>query len=116
VLKGKYRSALVGCFVAPVAWWAACRLARPNSWWGRRYRRPRKLERARRRDAKFQARWDPRWRWVSDLIAGAPSLPDPAPDPAPAPPGPPAALSQAAGAEPAEALLTVDRSADQHPR
>jgi hypothetical protein len=80
VLKGKYRSALVGCFVAPVAWWAACRLARPTSWWGRRYRRPRKIERARRREAKFQARWDPRWRWVSDLIAGAPSMPDPPPE------------------------------------
>lgn len=91
VLKGKYRSALVGCFVAPVAWWAAIRLARPNSWWGRRRYRGRKLERAQRRDAKFQARWDPRWRWVSDLIAGAPSLPDPAPTPtgpAPVPAGP----------------------------
>ncbi len=84
VLKGKYRSALVGCFVAPVAWWAAIRLARPNSWRGRRYK-GRKLERARRREAKFQARWDPRWRWVSDLIAGAPSLPDPPPTPDPAP-------------------------------
>ena len=81
VLKGKYRSALVGCFVAPVAWWAGIRLARPGSWWGRRYRRPRTIERARRREAKFQARWDPRWRWVSDLIAGAPSMPDPAPVP-----------------------------------
>lgn len=85
VLKGKYRSALVGCFVGPVAWWAAVRLARPGSWWARhRYRKPRKLQRARRREAKFQARWDPRWRWVSDLIAGAPSMPDPAPAPDPA--------------------------------
>jgi hypothetical protein len=95
VLKGKYRSALVGCFVAPVAWWAALRLARPNSRWGRRYR-GRKLERAHRREAKFQAKWDPRWRWVSDLIAGAPSLPDPAPDTGPDAP----AAEQAVGASP----------------
>ncbi len=82
VLKGKYRSALVGCFVSPVAWWAAFRLARPGSRWGQRYR-GRKLERAKRREAKFQAKWDPRWRWLSDAIAGAPSRPDPPPEPDP---------------------------------
>jgi hypothetical protein len=99
VLKGKYRSALVGCFVAPVAWWAALRLARPNSRWGRRYR-GRKLERAQRRENKFQAKWDPRWRWLSDAIAGAPSLPDPAPDLAPA--TEPAAAPDRAAGEPSK--------------
>ena len=99
VLKGKYRSALVGCFMAPVGWWAALRLARPNSRWGRRYRR-RKLERAQRRENKFQAKWDPRWRWLSDAIAGAPSLPDPPPDPAPAPE--PAAAPDPAAGEPSK--------------
>ena len=84
VLKGKYRSALMGCFFAPVGWWAAARLARPNSRWGRRYR-GRKLQRALRRERRFQAKWDPRWRWLSDAIAGAPSLPDPPPDSAPEP-------------------------------
>ena len=123
VLKGKYRSALVGCFVAPVAWWAAIRLARPNSWWGRRYRRPRKIERALRREKKFQTRWDPRWRWVSDLIAGAPSMPDPPPElPVPAERAQPAAAAgpaeaaAAAGpparaANPAPAPTPVDRTA-----
>jgi hypothetical protein len=99
VLKGKYRSALVGCFMAPVAWWAALRLARPNSRWGRRYR-GRKLERARRRENKFQAKWDPRWRWLSDAIAGAPSMPDPPPDPAPA--TEPAAVPDPAAGEPSK--------------
>ena len=102
VLKGKYRSALVGCFVGPVAWWAACRLARPSSWWGRRYR-ARKLERAQRREARFQTKWDPRWRWVSDLIAGAPSMPDPPTPPDAQPPTDPVALPRA---DP-----TADRSA-----
>jgi hypothetical protein len=98
VIKGKYRSALVGCFVSPVAWWAACRLARPGSRWGRRYR-GRKLERAQRREAKFQAKWDPRWRWLSDAIAGAPSRPDPPPEPDPEPaaePAPPPASGSSA--------------------
>ena len=102
VLKGKYRSALVGCFVGPVAWWAACRLARPNSRWARRRYRGRKLERAQRRDAKFQAKWDPRWRWLSDAIAGAPSLPDP-----PSEPADPAASAEPAGTQQAPADRTT---------
>ncbi len=35
VFKGKYRAALIGCFVPFVAWWCAIRLARPTSWWAR---------------------------------------------------------------------------------
>ncbi|WP_420121383.1 hypothetical protein [Nakamurella sp.] len=110
VLKGKYRSALVGCFIGPVAWWASCRLARPNSWWARhRYRKPRKIERARRREAKFQAKWDPRWRWVSDLIAGAPSMPDPAPVPAVAAAAVPGTVPGTAAGPASDAVATPDR-------
>ena len=29
------------------------------------------------RAQKFDRRWDPKWRWLSDMIAGAPSEPDP---------------------------------------
>jgi hypothetical protein len=94
VLKAKYRSALIGCFVAPVAWSSAVRLARPASWWARhryRGRRARKLKRATDRERKFDDRWDPRWRWLSDVIAGAPSadaVPPALADPPAAPPGP----------------------------
>jgi hypothetical protein len=76
VLKGKYRSALIACFVPLVAWFAASRLARPGSWWARhRYRGP-KLDRAQRRETHFDEKWDPRWQWLSDVIAGAPDEPN----------------------------------------
>ena len=77
LLKGKYRAALISCFVPFVAWVAAIRLARPNSKWAKRRYRGKKEARAIARAAKFDQRWDPKWRWLSDLIAGAPSLPDP---------------------------------------
>ena len=62
-----------------VAWISAIRLARPHSWWARhRYRGPKKQESGRsQRAQKFDRRWDPKWRWLSDMIAGAPSEPDP---------------------------------------
>ncbi len=28
------------------------------------------------RAEKFDARWDPKWRWLSDVIAGSPTRPD----------------------------------------
>ena len=78
VLKAKYRAALISCFLPLVAWVCAVRLARPGSWWARHlYRGKNREKRAIARAAKFDARWDPKWRWVSDLIAGAPSQPDP---------------------------------------
>jgi hypothetical protein len=75
VLKGKYRSALIGCFVPLVAWYSAVRLARPGTWWARHRYRGRTLERCRRREAAFDEKWDPRWQWLSDVIAGAPTEP-----------------------------------------
>jgi hypothetical protein len=76
-LKGKYPTALIGLFVAPVLWPAAVRLARPTSPWARWFYSPQKVEHARRRAAEFDKRWGPvRRRW-DDLIGGTPSQPDP---------------------------------------
>jgi hypothetical protein len=78
LVKGKYRAALISCFVPIVAWVSAIRLARPQSIWARHfYRKTKKQERAVARAQKFDRRWDPKWRWLSDMIAGAPSEPDP---------------------------------------
>jgi hypothetical protein len=79
VLKGKYRAALISCFLPLIAWVLAIRLARPTSWWGRKFYGPQRATRALERAEKFDRRWDPRWAWLSDLIAGSPTLPDPPP-------------------------------------
>jgi hypothetical protein len=92
-LKGKYRCALFGLFVAPVAWVGAVRLARPSSLWARRWYHGERLERATRRAADFDRRWAPvQTDWV-DFIGGRPSAPGQgsAPGPPPAPSQPPAA-------------------------
>jgi len=74
-LKGKYRCALFGLFVAPIAWVGAVRLARPASLWARRWYRGERLERATRRTADFDRRWSPvQTDWV-DFIGGRPSPP-----------------------------------------
>jgi len=77
VLKGKLTLAVVGSFVPFMLLFTAFRLAKPDSRWAkRRYaRHPEKLERARRRDAAWEAR---RIRWM-DRLGGAPSEPDPEP-------------------------------------
>jgi hypothetical protein len=80
LLKGKYRAALISCFVPLVAWFCGIRLARPTSWWARKFYRGKRMARAVRRAEKFDGHWDSKARWLSDLIAGAPSEPDPAPD------------------------------------
>jgi hypothetical protein len=99
VLKGKYRTALFGIFLSPVALFGALRLGRPNSIWARRSYRGKRLERATRRAADFDRRWAPLQTDWTNLIGGRPSLPNP---PAkPAAPGPPAA-EPAGPAEPAE--------------
>ncbi len=74
VLKGKYRLALVAIFLAPVAYVGALRLARPGSWWDRRFygHRPDRRQRAAARTHAFDARWDPRFRRLGDLVAGRP--------------------------------------------
>ena len=74
-LKGKLSSAVIGMFIPPVAWVAAIRLARPDSWWARRRYKPGsgKLTKAQAR----KARHDQRVRRWQDRIGGAPSLPSP---------------------------------------
>lgn len=48
--KGHYAAFLLGFLLLGMVWCvAACRLARPTSWWARRFYGPRKLERARHR-------------------------------------------------------------------
>lgn len=77
LLKGKIWTGVVGLFVPLLAIVGAVRLARLNSPWARRrYRgRPKKLARARAREAKLDARWIA-WRDAFfDLIAGKPHLP-----------------------------------------
>ena len=79
VLKGKLKMALFGIFLSPIAYVGAIRLARPKSAWARRRyaRRPHRLERATRRAAEHDGRWDPLADRVSNVIAGRPSEPDP---------------------------------------
>jgi hypothetical protein len=84
-LKGKYRCALFGLFVPPIAWVGAVRLARPASIWARHWYQGERLERATRRAADFDRRWTPvQNEWV-DFIGGRPSPPAP-----PSRPGQPA--------------------------
>ena len=56
-LKGKLASTLTGMFVPPIAYVAAIRLARPNSFWGRRRYAPgsAKLAKATIRDERYRA-------------------------------------------------------------
>jgi hypothetical protein len=79
VLKGKFKLALFGIFLAPIAYVGSIRLARPSSAWARRrYRRqPRRLARATERAARHDARWKPLADRFSNIIAGRPSQPDP---------------------------------------
>ena len=78
VLKGKFKLALFGIFVPPLAWVGALRLARPRSRWAKRRYGPGRLQEATQRAAAFDARWDPVLDRLSNLIAGKPSQPDPA--------------------------------------
>ncbi|NNG38537.1 hypothetical protein HJ588_04505 [Flexivirga sp. ID2601S] len=82
-LKGKYPTALVGMFLAPLSWYAAVRLARPHSPWARKFYSAKRIQHATRRADAFDERWYPmRKRW-DDLIGGAPSEPDPTVSPTP---------------------------------
>jgi hypothetical protein len=73
--KGKYRTALFGWFLPGIAWFGAFRLARPGSLWARHRYHGRKLARAERRAAEWDARWDPIGDRLANLIGGAPSVP-----------------------------------------
>ncbi len=77
VLKGKYRTALFGLFLPPIAVVGALRLARPASVWAHYRYRGKRLERATRRAAAFDRRWTPlQTHWVN-FAGGKPHLPSP---------------------------------------
>ena len=69
-LKGKFMSAIIGIVVQPVALIAAIRLAKPTSWWSRRFytSRPRRQKRSAKR---FGERYDRRWNRLRDVFAGS---------------------------------------------
>jgi len=72
-LKGKYRSALFGLFLPPVAAAGALRLGRPSSIWARHLYHGERLQRATRRAAEFDRRWLPVQTDWDDFIGGRPS-------------------------------------------
>lgn len=74
LFKGKFRMAIIGLFVWPIAVFGALRLARPGSLWARRFyrNRPRARARAGLRAFHHDRRWDRVRRRFQDLIAGAP--------------------------------------------
>ena len=77
LLKGKIWTGVLGLFIPLVAIVGAVRLARLNSPWARRRyaKKPKKLARVKRREARLDARWLA-WRDAFfDLIAGKPHLP-----------------------------------------
>jgi lysyl-tRNA synthetase class 2 len=77
LLKGKIWTGVLGLFVPLVAIVGAFRLARLKSPWARRRyaKKPKKLAKAQRREARLDARWIA-WRDAFfDLIAGKPHLP-----------------------------------------
>jgi lysyl-tRNA synthetase class 2 len=83
-LKGKMKLALAGVVFPLFAMIGAFRLAKPRSWWGRRFydpsgegRRGRKYRRAVRREAKRRERWEARQTRLYDTVGGAPSRPSP---------------------------------------
>lgn len=83
-LKGKLKLALAGVVFPLFAMVGAIRLAKPGSWWSRRFydpsgegRRGRKYRRAVAREAKRRERWQGRQTRFYDLVGGAPSRPSP---------------------------------------
>jgi hypothetical protein len=76
LLKGKYRMALIGIFLPPVALIGAIRLAKPGSWWARRWYSPKRLRRTQARSAKYAARWGSMMKSAGDALAGKPTSPE----------------------------------------
>ncbi|MDB1089947.1 hypothetical protein PJ985_20525 [Streptomyces sp. ACA25] len=70
--KDKPRMAVFGALMPFVALTAALRLARPGSWWDRRFyhRRPRARARAEKRARRHDIRWGPWQRRVEDALGG----------------------------------------------
>ncbi|MFB7600317.1 hypothetical protein [Streptomyces sp. NPDC056160] len=90
--KGKLRLAVLGVIVPFLALVAAVRLARPGSYWDRRFyrRRPRARARADLRARRHDRRWAVPRRAFQDWIAGKPDsrprgLPEAGPGPGPGP-------------------------------
>jgi hypothetical protein len=79
VLKGKYRSALFGLFLAPISVVGAIRLARPSSMWARHRYSEQRLAHATRRAVRFDHRWEPYLIDWEDFVGGKPSQPNPSP-------------------------------------
>ncbi len=74
--KGKRWTGVCGVFIPLIAQVGAIRLARPGSWWSRRFyigRSDRKLARSMWRDQRVRRHY----RGFQDLIGGAPNLPSP---------------------------------------
>ncbi|MEV7276623.1 hypothetical protein [Streptomyces sp. NPDC093111] len=72
LVKGKFRMAVLGTLVPFVAIVGAVRLARPGSWWARRFypRRHRARARSRIRAYRHDKRWTRVRRRAQDLIGG----------------------------------------------
>ena len=70
ILKGKLPTGLVGVFVPLVGIIGAVRVAKPGSWWARRYKEDGWL--ARRAERRFDATYDARWNAIRDIIGGRP--------------------------------------------
>ncbi|MFJ8823185.1 hypothetical protein ACIREE_15510 [Streptomyces sp. NPDC102467] len=75
LLKGKPRLAVIGVLVPFVALFGAVRLARPSSYWARRFykRRHRARARASLRAYRHARRWNRIARGFQDLVGGAPN-------------------------------------------
>jgi hypothetical protein len=78
-LKGKLKLALAGVVFPLLAIVGAFRLAKPSSWWARRFYKPggRKYRRTAAREAKRRERWEARQTRFYDMLGGAPSRPSP---------------------------------------
>jgi hypothetical protein len=76
LLKGKIWTGLVGLFVFPLLIVGAVRLSRPSAPWARwRYtRKPKRMERALRREKKIRRPIIRAKIWTQDMIAGTPNV------------------------------------------
>lgn len=79
VLKGKLKMAVLGIIFLVFSLVAACRLAKPDSWWARRFYNPERSRRAAKKHARAikraeqrGQRWDGRRLRFYDLVGGAP--------------------------------------------
>lgn len=72
ILKGRIVLGLVGVLLPVVSWFAALRLARPRSFWARRFYRA-GSDRAERAERRFPPGARSRWDRLVDVFADAPS-------------------------------------------